>query len=270
MNELKNINDEGVSSSYLGDKDSEIKMIADNIFGGVEICRYDKDFTIVYANKGFFDLTGYSPEEVESLLGNKHNGLVLKDDIEIIGAQISEQLKTQDSFTIEYRMVRKDGKIIWVLDKGILINSEKFDTLVQCTLTDITEQKKAEDDLKISKKQYEVAMRYSDITMFEYNIITKEIIMIERDADLFGFDQTLPDGPDSIANSGLILPEYVEGYLTMYEKIHSGQKTASCIIDIKDSDGKNHEYEVTLINIFDDLGNPIRAVGVRKKLTESL
>ena len=111
MNELKNINDEGVSSSYLGDKYSEIKMIADNIFGGVEICRYDKDFTIVYANKGFFDLTGYSQEEVKSVFGNKHNSLMLKDDIEMLGVQISQQLKNQNTLQLNIGLKEKTAKL---------------------------------------------------------------------------------------------------------------------------------------------------------------
>ena len=242
-------------------------ILIENVFGGVEICNYDEVFTLLYANKGFLDLVGYTMAEIRMMCSNAHTALMLPADVAAVKTQIAQQLQTQNQFSVTYRMRHKNGNILWVLDKGLLIDGPANSKAVQCTITDITALKKTEEDLKITKKQYEVAMRYSDITMFEYNVRTKELLFREKEAAFYGIGTVVPNGPETFVRNQFILPEYADVYLAMYQKIESGEKTASCFINTRDADGKMHEFELNLVNVFDDAGNPIRAVGVRKNVT---
>ena len=255
------------SAKLLFCENKNLEIFADNIFGGVVLCEYNKDFTILYANKGFLDIAGYSLEEVSSLLQNKYTSCMIEREIAEVHAQIANQLKSQKSYSVTYRIKRKDGNIIWVLDKGVLIESPAGAHTIQCTLTDITQQKKIEDDLKISEKQYEIAMSYSDVTTYQYDVKTKELILIKRDAEFYGVETIVPNGPETFVRAGIIQPEYINSFLSMYQKIDAGEKTASCIVNSKSANGEIHDYELSLVNIFDDLGNPVRAIGVRKNVT---
>ncbi|MEG0852626.1 MAG: diguanylate cyclase [Angelakisella sp.] len=249
-------------------KTHELETLANNIYGGVEICEQDAGFTIHYMSDGFLSMTGYTAQEIFQLLGNKHIGLILPDDREKVYTQLANQLEKGDYFSLEYRIVRKDGSIIWVLDKGILIPRENDTPRIQCILTDITVQKEHEEELRISQKRYEVAMQVSNITMFEYNIATKQLILSERDANMYGLQRVLENGVESFINKGVIEAGYVTAYRDMYQKIHDGQPFAKCYVNSKDTNGITHDFELSLTTVYDAQGKPIRAIGVRKNVTQ--
>ena len=68
-----------------------------------------------YANSLFQDLTGYQEKE---LLSIRSLDLVHPEDRETVRKKAIESLKGQGSTVpYEYRFVKKDGKIIWVLER---------------------------------------------------------------------------------------------------------------------------------------------------------
>lgn len=252
----------------LKNKTREMETLTNYIFGGVQICKYEEGFSILYVSKGFVELTGYSKEEIESLFGGKHTGLVFQPDLEFLNAQVEEQLKTSIHFSVEYRIVHKSGRIIWVIDKGTLIPSEHGTAKVQCILTDITEQKKTEEELRLSEKRYEIAMKLSEITMFEHDILTKDLILFEKDIKTYGVASVVPDGVENFVRTGIVEPESADVFRGMYQKIYDGAPTAQCYIKAKDIDGVVHDVELTLTSVYDSSGTPMKAIGVRKNVTQ--
>lgn len=139
--------------------------------------------------------------------------------------------------------------------------TEELETIVE-------EQRIREEELHISQKRYEVAMQVSNVTMFEYNILTKQLILFEKDADMYGITTVLENGMEAMLERGIILPTYAIGYREMYRKIHAGEPFASCIINSKDTNGTIHDFSLSLTTVYDADGRPIRAIGVRKNVSE--
>lgn len=71
-----------------------------------------------------------------------------------------ERLKNEKYITnAEYRLRRKDGTPVWVLQNVTLVESTEEEATVEGTLMDITDRKQAEADMKKAKEMSEAASR---------------------------------------------------------------------------------------------------------------
>jgi PAS domain S-box-containing protein len=104
-----------------------------------------------YVAPGNTDLIGYS---VDDALNDPELWLkiVHPDDRErVIAADImSNKGATADRFSLEYRMIRKDGAIVWVQDEARLVRIGDRPAYWQGFLLDITERKEAEQQLALA------------------------------------------------------------------------------------------------------------------------
>ncbi len=162
----------------------ELKDLVMNIQGGIQICNFDEDLTILYVNNGFCDLIGYHCDELQRLFDNQHIRLLSESEVVPFKVSMKEQLKKSNTFTIEHQMRRKDGSLIWVLNKGVLIKTENGETHIQCVMTDITDHKKVLEELNTRK--YEIEMLTNNVEVAIINCtLTDEWIINYANAGLF-------------------------------------------------------------------------------------
>lgn len=114
--------------------------IINNISAAVLYCKNNDFFTILYANQYFYDLIGYSKEEMERSFNNNFSNLII-DDLSEIFIKIEKTLSKGENLNIEYRMRRKDNSIIWVHENSVY---NKKDNAFYVTLMDITHMKSIE------------------------------------------------------------------------------------------------------------------------------
>ena len=120
-----------------------IEDIMQGIPGGFFIYRADGDEDILYANDAMLRLFGCDTmEEFQELTGNSFRGIVHPDDLErvkgYIAHQIADDLCALDY--VEYRIIRKDGKVCWVEDFGHLVHDEIEGDIFYVFISDITER----------------------------------------------------------------------------------------------------------------------------------
>lgn len=80
---------------------------------GLLVCTNDQTPTITLANDAFYNLVGYSKEEMKYLFNNKFTSLILddpKDILERVGRPNKEKL----TLDYEYRIRHSSGKTIWI------------------------------------------------------------------------------------------------------------------------------------------------------------
>jgi PAS domain S-box-containing protein len=70
-----------------------------------------------------------------------------EDRDRVLAADVKSNSGEADRFSLEYRMIAKDGRIIWVQDDAQLVQIDGRTPFWQGFLLDITERKKAEDQL---------------------------------------------------------------------------------------------------------------------------
>ncbi len=100
-----------------------------------------------YIAPGNTDLIGYGQDEIVEDPGLWRRIIHPEDRDRVLAADAESNLSEMDHFSMEYRMIRKDGRIVWVQDEARLIRLEDKPPYWQGFLLDITERKQAEDQL---------------------------------------------------------------------------------------------------------------------------
>ena len=100
----------------------------------------------------------YVSPQVEKVLGLSADAFVSDDawgahlhpeDREQALRELREAIRVGDPFTLEYRMVRPDGSIVWIRDQGAVVKDEAgHPSYVQGLYEDVSEQKWLESELR--------------------------------------------------------------------------------------------------------------------------
>ncbi len=131
-----------------------------NLPGMAYRCQNDEYWTMEFVSDGSTDLTGYLPGE---LVGNKvisYEEVVFPDDRQTIRKQVQEALKQKTPFQLLYRIRTKHGTVKWVWEKGRGVFSADGELLaLEGFITDITEQREAEERIRESLKEKEILLK---------------------------------------------------------------------------------------------------------------
>ncbi|KAB3527451.1 PAS domain S-box protein [Alkaliphilus serpentinus] len=124
--------------------------IADNLTDLVTF--HDADGTYIYLSPSCKKILGYRPEE---LIGTNAFNLFYHEDLEAISKSHSVITNTDSSYSVIYRIKRKDGKIIWfeTTSRSIRDKDGKVEQLI-CVSRDISERKM--DEIKLQKSHEKI------------------------------------------------------------------------------------------------------------------
>lgn len=132
-----------------------LETLLANLDGAVYRCRDDAQWTIEFISEGCLALTGYLPEEL--LLNQRLSFLELThpEDREMVRAHIDACMREHRRIDIEYRIVRADGAVRWVWERGVGIYgaSGKVEAM-EGFLQDVTERKEAAQALQEAERRY--------------------------------------------------------------------------------------------------------------------
>jgi len=115
----------------------------------------DENSIITYISPVAKTFSGYNPSEIT---GRNFAEFVFKDDVEYALEQF-KKIITGEPEPIECRIVTKSGDLKWIRSSGrpIFLNDRFLG--VQGVMSDISDQKRAEDEIKASLKEKEAMMR---------------------------------------------------------------------------------------------------------------
>lgn len=244
------------------------KALLNNLDCGLLLRTAAPDYALVYANRGFCALTGYSYEETKQLLQADANGLVYPADQARVTEQY-EQLEVEGRCDLRYRLVHKDGNLVWVLEKCMLDHFSGF-TLLQSVLTDISDLKKTEQELRISEMRYQLAMAFTDLTLFDYDIRTKLMHLHRHDVEEYNIPQVMDNSVETLISLGIIQPRSHATMRALYQRIENGAPSSSAVVHARNENGDEQILEISLATIYDDEGKPVSAVGIKRDMTQSL
>ncbi len=118
----------------------------------------------VYFSPRFYTMIGYIPDEFPHDI-KEWSEKVHPDDLERANIETLKHLAGKtDQFRVEYRLRAKDGKWIWILVRGRVVERDENGKPLRMvgTHSDITGQKNAEEALKESEERYK---RMSEVTL---------------------------------------------------------------------------------------------------------
>ncbi|MBC7877924.1 MAG: PAS domain S-box protein [Anaerolineales bacterium] len=139
--------------------------------------------TVVYTNAvGDASSTLYVSPQIQTLLGytpqewladtNLWEKSLHPEDRQYVLEQVAATNQTKKPFEMEYRMIARDGHLVWVHDQIVLMNElEGEGQLWQGIMLDITESKQAEQALQESEKRFRALVENNSdaITLLDAN-----------------------------------------------------------------------------------------------------
>ena len=149
----RDISERKKSERDLLESEAKYRSFVEN-FHGIAF-RGTIDFKAIFFHGAIEEITGYKEEDFIKD-GLKWDDLIFPEDMHI-PQSITRKLETEHNFKsmLEYRIKRKDGERRWIRQYISNISVEGDSPfLVQGTLYDVTEQKKAEEFLKESEALY--------------------------------------------------------------------------------------------------------------------
>ncbi|MGE4587877.1 MAG: PAS domain S-box protein, partial [Mangrovibacterium sp.] len=136
-----------------------ISMVG-NLPGFVYRCAYDKDWTIYYISEGCREVTGYVPSDLVNNREIAFNDLIKPEYQTEIYRKWEEVISRKSRFAHEYEIVDAKGRVRWVLERGVAVYAGDGKVLfLEGYIEDITERKKAEEELLLAKQKAEESER---------------------------------------------------------------------------------------------------------------
>ena len=110
--------------------------------------RLDGPVHLTYVSRNLCDMTGYAENELLDENRDLYARLVHPADREQYAGFITELAKGAQNLAAEYRLVRKDGRVIWVRDTVSVRKLDDGTLAGDSVLTDISDLKKENSDLR--------------------------------------------------------------------------------------------------------------------------
>ncbi|TGK18607.1 PAS domain S-box protein [Leptospira fluminis] len=168
-------------------------------------------------SKNTFDLFGISFDEFQGT-GSGFFELVHPEDTSLMENAVNASLQgeTKD-FHLEYRIFHKDGTVHWIEGKGMVYRDLKGNPIRMAgTVTDITDRKSAEEELKASRSRFQAFYRFANEGILFVNPRTERILDTNPAfLNIFGFS---PEDVQGLPASSLFMPE---SWTTVHARLRS-------------------------------------------------
>lgn len=248
---------------------SELASIIKNIPGGMFRCMSDENLTLIFVNKGFLAMLGYTEEELQIIYQNRYINLVHKEDREALWETLEAQSLTEETINAVYRVYHSDGGYRWVHQQGSFMiddNGTWHDNVV----IDITEQKKAQDAHLASESRYRLVMQATSDWICEFDLTNNYLI-----------SDILPDSVgktyDEAFNYALkkyVYPEDIELVSKKYNReallqaFKSGRSEVAFEFRTNETGGRYVWSSVTIIPIIDASNHSIYCMAYFRNVNE--
>ncbi|MDZ8118724.1 PAS domain S-box protein [Pontiella agarivorans] len=132
----------------------QYSTLLSNLPGMAYLCDCDKNWTMRFISSGCLEITGYAPQAIIGSRLVSFAELMHPDDRTRVFEAVQMSLRKKTHFEQEYRIRTQTGQVKWVSERGIGREDSAGNTVIEGFISDITERKQAEEQLRaVSEEQ---------------------------------------------------------------------------------------------------------------------
>ena len=142
----------------------------------------------LYTSPQIEQMLGYTPEEW--LGGRLWPDRLHPDDRErVLAADERFEAGTEERFSEEYRLLAKDGRVVWVREEAVALKDEVGDPLYwQGVIFDITERREAEEALRENEAILAEAQRLAHLGSWEWDVRSGQLRWSDETFRIYGLE----------------------------------------------------------------------------------
>ncbi|MHB1145730.1 MAG: putative bifunctional diguanylate cyclase/phosphodiesterase [Thiobacillus sp.] len=145
-----------------------LTTITDNLVGMIYRCRIDAIWTMEYVSDGCHKLTGYRTDELVFNNRVSYDQITLPEDRARVSRTIHDALESSEAFDVEYRIRRADGRVRWVLERGVgLRNAHGQLAWIEGFIQDISGRMAANEALHEAVRRYRSLFEHATEGIFQ-------------------------------------------------------------------------------------------------------
>jgi len=147
----------------------------------------DTPKAITYMSPQYEAMLGY-PAETE-ILDEEHWLRVLHpDDRERVLAEEQRTDETGEPYRIEYRLIARGGRVVWVRDEATLVKDEDGNSLYWLGVQyDITEQKRTEEEFRKSEERFRATFEQAAVGIVQVGLDGEWLRFNDKFCDIVGY-----------------------------------------------------------------------------------
>ena len=138
----------GLRAARLSANEALLRSLVDNIPGAVYRCACDEDWTMEWLSDEIEEISGYPAGDFIGSAVRTFASIEHPDDREYVARAVMDSVATGRPFALEYRIVRRDGVVRWVLERGQAQESGDGRWWLDGAIFDITARRAAEQALR--------------------------------------------------------------------------------------------------------------------------
>lgn len=151
----RDITNQVLAENALKVSENRFKTLVANLPSVAFRCKVDEYWTMKFISKEIENLSGYSSSEFVDNQVLPFVDIIYEEDNEMVSDTIMDAVRNHRSYSVEYRIVHKNGSIHWVHERGRgNYNIHNEIEWLDGVISDITSRKEAEEKLKESEQKF--------------------------------------------------------------------------------------------------------------------
>ncbi|MGK7926786.1 MAG: PAS domain S-box protein [Spirulina sp.] len=157
---MLDVSDRKQVEAVLENSERRFRTLVDNTPGIIYRCECDRDWTMIFISSEIEKITGYPASDFLGSQVRSFESIIHPDDSERVEDTVLKAVAVQQSYVVEYRLIRADGRICWVYEKGqgIFTDGDRLQYL-DGVIVDNSDRKESEFKLKQQTQDLEKALQ---------------------------------------------------------------------------------------------------------------
>lgn len=225
-------------------------------------CNNDRQLTVAKGNQMLSQLTGYYQQELETQFENSLMKLMVPEDRQILDNTIHNLGQNTSRREVQYRLLRKYGDPIWVLDRCRTCIDADGTEYSYHVLTDISSLK---NDLMKQERKYirnqVVADQFKHVVL-EWDLLTDTMLSSEQWIERFGYELPEKNFSQYIGGANHIHPDDMGAFKEKLQILMQSEAKEVADIRVANSEGRYYWCRIRAVSQTKGQGKPTVIIAV--------